>query len=47
LSDAHFSGLSEYASPIISTSFLVEKNAKILEKAQRFLVSKKGLFYLI
>jgi hypothetical protein len=29
---AHFSGLSEYASPMIYTSFLIEKNAKYSKK---------------
>jgi hypothetical protein len=29
---AHFSGLSEYASPVIYTSFLIEKNAKYSKK---------------
>jgi hypothetical protein len=31
-SDAHFSGLSEYASPMIYNSFLIEKNAKYSKK---------------
>jgi hypothetical protein len=49
-SDAHFSGLSEYPSPMIYNSFLIEKNAKYSKKAmvQNFLGFQNGnFFYLI
>jgi hypothetical protein len=42
-SDVHFSGLSEYASPMIYTSFLIQKNAKYSKKcdgAKKFRLPK-------
>jgi hypothetical protein len=49
-SDAHFSGLSEYPSPMIYNSFLIEKIAKHSKKgngAKFFRFPKWEFFYLI